>query len=82
MAINTWQTTAEQAQLYTQTVTDYSNLLAAERQLFDTGESSLFLVNRRELGYINAQVKLIELHTKNRKASLATEYALGQLWNN
>lgn len=79
---NEWNATAQQVALYNRTVTDYAGLLRGERQKFDAGESSLFLVNRRELGYISAQLKLLELLTKNRKAELATQFALGTLSTN
>lgn len=78
-AINEWNTTREQIVLYTRTVRDYEGLLEGEWKMFDAGESSLFMVNSRELGYIQAQLKLIELVSKNRKASLSTNYALGIL---
>ncbi|NNC84260.1 MAG: TolC family protein, partial [Flavobacteriales bacterium] len=81
-SINSWETTLEQFRLYSRTVQDYAGLLAGERQLFESGESSLFLVNRRELGYISAQIKRNEILTKNRMASLKTEYQLGILSTN
>jgi len=79
-SLNTWTVTHSQASLYQKTVRDYAGLLNGERQKFDAGESSVFLVNRRELGYMNAQVKLIELLVKNHKAALGAEYALGLLY--
>ena len=79
-SINTWEMSFSQVRIYEQTVEDYSNLLNGERRLFETGESSVFMVNRRELGYINAKIKLIEYLTKNHKAKLSTEYSLGLLW--
>ena len=66
-SLNQWNTILEQVALYTQTVRDYRRLLEGERELFNTGESSLFLVNSRELGYINARVKLIELLAKTER---------------
>lgn len=78
-SINEWQTTADQLILYRRTVSDYQILLNGERQLFQNGESSLFLVNSREWGFINARLKLIDLLAKNRKARLATYYSLGTL---
>ncbi len=78
-ALNQWATTRDQARIYTQTVKNYAELLEAERQMFDTGESSLFMINSREMGYINAQVKLIELLTKNRQAGLKARYSLAGL---
>lgn len=80
-SINEWNTTREQTQLYQRTVNDYRGLLEGERNKFDAGESSLFMVNSREVGYINAQIKYLELLTKNRKAVLGAEYSLGVLYN-
>lgn len=77
--LNEWDMSVAQVQLYRQTVQDYNTLLSGEQQMFDLGESSLFMVNSRELGYINAQIKLIELITKNRKAVLETGYVFGTL---
>jgi hypothetical protein len=37
------------------------------------------MVNSREIGYIQAQLKLIELIAKNRKAKLTANFALGLL---
>lgn len=79
-ALNEWNTTREQTSLYRRTVEDYLGLLQGERDKFGAGESSLFMVNSRELGYINAQIKYLELLTKNRQAQLGTEYALGVLY--
>ncbi|HBH06344.1 MAG TPA: transporter [Flavobacteriales bacterium] len=78
-AVNEWSTTVEQINLYERTVQDYNGLLNGELQKFNAGESSLFLVNARELGFINAYIKLIELLTKNRKAELKANYAFGIL---
>jgi outer membrane protein TolC len=78
-SLNDWSTTREQIDLFTQTVTDYNGLLRGEQRMFDAGESSLFMVNAREVGYINSKIKLIELLAKNRKAGLTTGYAFGVL---
>ena len=52
----------------------YAQLLAAERQRFQTGESSLFLVNSREIKYLEARSKVIDLQAKEGKA-------LAELWD-
>lgn len=78
-ALNDWEATKDQLDLYTRTVIDYERLLSGERQLFNAGESSLFMVNSRELGFIGAQIKQIEILTKNHKARLKTTYAFGLL---
>lgn len=79
IALNDWRTSRLQTQGYQQLVLDYRSLLQGERRKFTAGESSLFLVNRRELGYINAQVKLIEALVKNQNAGLKATYAFGIL---
>lgn len=80
-SLNEWNTTREQTALYQRTVSDYLGLLEGERNKFYAGESSLFMINSREVGYINAQIKYLELLAKNRKAELTTEYSLGALGN-
>ena len=78
-SINEWNTTRSQTILYQQNVSDYLGLLNGERDKFEAGESSLFMINSRELGYINSQVKYLESLTKNRKAALSAEFSLGIL---
>ncbi|MFT6165944.1 MAG: hypothetical protein ACJASF_000628 [Vicingaceae bacterium] len=80
-AMNVFETTMLQIRLYRQTVSDYGALLAGERQLFNGGESSLFMINSREIGFINAELKMVELVTKNRLAILKIQHAIGQLAN-
>ena len=77
--MNELGTSFNQANLYAKTVKDYLQLLNGEKQKFEAGESSLFKVNARELGYINTQLKYIELIAKNQKARLTTDFALGIL---
>lgn len=81
-ALNELETTEQQIVLYARTVNDYSRLLNGERQMFNAGESSLFMVNSRESGYIKTQIKYIQLLSKNHKASLAASYAFGLLSSN
>ena len=78
-SLNIWATSREQALLYERTVADNAALLAGERQKFDAGESSLFMVNAREIGYIDAQTTYISLLTDNQKAALTTIHSLGLL---
>lgn len=80
MAMNEWNTNLSLINLYTQTVQDYLGLLEGERRMFNAGESSLFLINSREMSYISAEIKLIELQTKAEKAALQVQYAAGVLW--
>lgn len=78
-AINIWATTLEQSQLFSRTVRDYRSLLDAEQRLFESGESSIFMVNARQNSYISAQVRYLELLTRNRSADLKTRHAFGEL---
>ena len=80
-AKNEFETTMLQIRLYDRTVEDYSKLLEGERRLFNGGESSLFMINSREKGFIQAELKMVELVTKNRKAVLRIQHAIGQLSN-
>ncbi|MDN5199753.1 TolC family protein [Fulvivirgaceae bacterium BMA10] len=79
IALNEWQVTSDQIAQYIQTVEDYGKLLTGGQRLFDAGESSLFMLNSREMSFVNAQIKLIELLAKNQKALLQIKYALGVL---
>lgn len=79
VALNTWQTTFEQAQVSARNVADYARLLQGERDKFEAGESSLFMVNSREMGFVQAQVKYMEVLSKNRKAEIQTVYSVGAL---
>jgi hypothetical protein len=78
-SINDFNVSIGQMQLYTNTVKDYEALLEAERTVFEGGESSLFMINAREMSYINAKLKLIDLTAKNQTAMLMVFYALGML---
>ena len=66
--------------IYQKTVEDSGKLLEAEKQMFDAGESSLFLINQRELAYIQARLKLIESQVKLQQAKLSLSYAAAGLY--
>jgi len=78
-AANKWRMSQQQVELFRLTARDYNGLLTAERKLFEGGESSLFMVNARELGFINSQLKLNELITKNKISALETGFVFGLL---
>lgn len=69
----------KQFDLYESTVKNYEKLWLAEKTMFDSGESSLFIINSREMSYINSQLKLNELYIKKKKAALELNYSLGIL---
>ncbi len=78
-AINEFSATFELINQYTLTVDAYGRLLDSEKSIFQAGESSLFMINARELSYISARLKLIDVVVKNRKAILGANYAAGLL---
>ena len=69
-----------QLEIYSQTVVDSKQLFDAERTMFDEGESSLFLVNARELSYIQAKLKYIEVLSKYQQALLSLRFSMAILW--
>jgi outer membrane protein TolC len=75
--LNNWKNTNEQSILYRQTVSEHFTLLLGERRKFEEGESSVFMVNTREINYINAQINLVNVIGKNRKAVASSLYSLG-----
>ena len=74
---NEQNTLSSQLTLFTSAVSNYNRLLAGERQKFNIGESSLFLVNSRETKLIEARLKLMELQAKYRIAQTAILWASG-----
>lgn len=69
----------EQRELFSNMVGDYRDLLSAERRKFDIGESSIFLINSREVKYLESQYKSIEASTKVIDNRLKYFYVLGVL---
>ncbi len=65
----------QQIQLFNTIVSNYFNLLEAEKQKFFMGESSMFLINSREAAYIQAAIKLIELNVKYQSAVAEFKFA-------
>ncbi len=78
-SINEYNVYKNQIAIYSKNVINYQRLWQSEKQLFDNGEGSLFMINSREMNYINAQIKLNEILNKNKKAALDVEYLLGLL---
>ncbi len=63
-----------------QSVSDYQSLLNGERTLFNLGESSLFMVNSREMKFIESQLKLNEIKKKINQSELKIQHAQGRLY--
>jgi outer membrane protein TolC len=76
---NSQNTAFSQVQLYTNAVENYYKLLAGEREKFNNGESSLFLINAREIMAIDAEITLIKLQTTYQKDRLGMYWAAGLL---
>jgi len=69
----------EQIDNYRDAVRNYDRLLQAERQKFDAGESSLFLINSRENMLFTARLKLIELLSSYNTARYGIYWSAGVL---
>jgi outer membrane protein TolC len=70
----------EQRNIYNNNVNNYQRLLNAERRKFDAGESSLFLINSREVSLIEASIKLVEVEAKTRIVQKGYHWASGTLF--
>jgi outer membrane protein TolC len=65
-----------------ETLARQTELLRNGEQIrFENGESSLFLVNTREMNLVNQRVKLWELRTKYAKGQATLNWAAGNLGN-
>jgi len=62
-------------------VSNFSGLLNGENRRFQAGESSLFLVNLREVALLDSQLKQIDLLAKYRKAFFVLDKDAGILWS-
>lgn len=78
-AYNEWLALEEQIRLQEQMVTNANTLRNGEVIRFQNGESSLFLVNSREMKLMEAQVKLYTLRTKYAKARTFLYWSAGSI---
>lgn len=79
-AINNLDQTALQARINENMLTNYQTLNQAEQAKFDIGESSVFLLNQREIKLIESIQKVNELRTKGRKFLAEIYYRGGSPW--
>ncbi|MGM0579422.1 MAG: TolC family protein [Bacteroidota bacterium] len=80
---NTFENIAQQLETYQNIVTQYESLLTAELRKFEIGESSIFLINYRQMSLVNARMKYIELQAKYRLYYRQWLHSLGakpELW--
>ncbi|HEX2533464.1 MAG TPA: TolC family protein [Chitinophagaceae bacterium] len=78
---NEWRQLREQIVLQRQALQSYAALQRGEETKFANGESSLFLVNARQLKTLEAEQKLLELQSKEQKAAAGVLWAAGVLGN-
>src|SRR5690606_9404595 len=79
---NSWQQQRllqEQLTLLNLNVENYRRLLDGEQEKYNFGESSVFLLNRRQEKYIEGRLKLIEIHIKKQIELLNFLYYSNQL---
>jgi hypothetical protein len=76
---NEWSANYDQALLSAEVATSYEALSIAETRMFDLGESSLFMINAREMSYISSATKYIESLGKLNKSALSERYIRGDL---
>jgi len=69
----------EQLTLAENNVENYQRLLDAEQEKYQIGESSLFLINSREVKLIESQLKVLALKAKLQKAEAAFQWTFGDL---
>lgn len=69
----------KQIELYEDTRNNYSKMLRGEMIRFETGESTLFVINSRENKLLQAQQKLLELKTKWHKSYASLLWAAGRM---
>jgi outer membrane protein TolC len=78
---NEWKQLKQQVALQQKAIQSYAALQRGEEIKFTNGESSLFLVNAREMKTLEAQQKLIELQSKEQKAIAGSFWSAGALAN-
>lgn len=75
-ARNTIENLLQQFDVIEETIDAASDLLVAEQELFNNGESSLFMINSRELKYLEVRVKQVELASKVEISKSELNYGL------
>lgn len=73
-------TLRRQVDLGADMVRNYQGLLAGENTRFAAGESSLFLVNQREVALLDSRMEQVELEARLRRSFFILERDAGILW--
>ena len=79
--LNDIATFREQVDLGGSMVVNNERMLNGEMQRFNAGESSLFLVNGREVPLIETRIRQVDLEARLRKAFFALDHEAGTLWS-
>lgn len=75
--LNNWKILNQQLVTFSENVKSLQALLTGEMRRFEIGESSLFLVNAREVSVFDSRVTLNELASKLRVSYAKTRFAAG-----
>lgn len=78
-AFENYNAIRSQVNIAERNVNNYATLLEAERIRFFNGESSLFIVNQREMALADARNKLVDLQAKQEMAGYEILFLLGKL---
>jgi len=78
-AFNKWELSSNQYDRQQAVTDNYELLLSGENELFNLGESSLFLINQRELAFIKSKLKMTTELAKNQRSAIEASYHLGVL---
>jgi outer membrane protein TolC len=75
--LNSWNVLNQQVRTLAENVKSLEALLTGETRRFEIGESSLFLVNAREVAVFDARITLNELSSRLQIAYAKTRFAAG-----
>lgn len=75
-AINNTDNLYKQYSISEEATENFEKLVSAEQILFNTGESSIFLINYREQSLIKAKLKMINLSAKQKAAKQEVDFLL------
>ncbi len=79
---NQFETLKKQIRTQESALTNYQSLVNAEEKRFENGESSLFLINSREMKSLEAAEKLADLKAYLQKTTFALQASAGILYEN
>lgn len=77
--VNRSKNSLDQVEVLKELVANYRSLALAEQKLYNIGESSLMMLNYREIALLKTELKWIEKVSKSKIAELEIMYAIGQL---